>query len=90
MVSILPRLPSTIKVNLKRRMQYKSSALSSNGDLYKEEGITFNDSWLEGSSNVSLVDNSDEFSESSENIELIQTVKPNRLLIMKMTGVKMR
>ena len=66
-------------------MQYKSSALSlnvrphkvaegakwlvSNGDLYKEEGITFNDSWLEGSSNVSLLDDSDELSESLENVE---------------------
>ena len=87
-VSMLPRLPSetsTIKVNLKRRLQYKSSALSlnvrphkvaegakwlvSNGDLYKEEGITFNDSWLEGSSNVSLLDDSDELSESLENVE---------------------
>ena len=87
-VSMLPRLPSetsTIKVNLKRRLQYKSSALSlnvrphkvaegaqwlvSNGDLYKEEGITFNDSWLEGRSNVSLANDSDEFSESLENVE---------------------
>ena len=66
-------------------MQYKSSALSlnvrphklaegakwlvSNGNLYKEEGITFNDSWLEGSSNVSLLDDSDEFSEILENVE---------------------
>ena len=66
-------------------MQYKSSALSlnvrphkvaegakwlvNNGNLYKEEGITFNNSWLEGSSNVSLVDDSDEFSESLENVE---------------------
>ena len=84
-VSMLPRLPnqtSTIKVNLKRRLQYKSSALSlnvrphkvaeaakwlvRNGGLYKEEGITFNDSWLEGSSNVSLVDDSDEFSDNVE------------------------
>ena len=58
-VSMLPRLPnetSTIKVNLKRRLQYKSSALSqnirpqkvaeaakwliNNGDLHKAEGIT--------------------------------------------------
>ena len=64
-VSMLPRLPSesnTIKVNPKRRLQYKSSALSlnvrphrvaeaakwlvENGNLYQEEGITFNDSWL--------------------------------------------
>ena len=78
----LPSETSTIKVNLKRRLQYKSSALSlnvrphkvaegakwlvSNGNLYKEEGITFNDSWLEGSSNVSLVDDSNEFSEIVE------------------------
>ena len=72
-------------------MQYKSSALSlnvrphkvaegakwlvSNGDLYKEEDITFNDSWLEGSSNVALVDDSDEFSESLENLESIAADK---------------
>ena len=43
--------------------------MACNGDLYKEEGITFNDSWLEGSSNVSLVDDSDECSESLENVE---------------------
>ena len=69
-------------MNFKRRLQYKSSALSlnvrphkvaegakwlvSNGDLYKEEGITFNDPWLEG---ISLVDDCNEFSESSENVE---------------------
>ena len=60
-VNMLPRSPnetSTIKVNLKRRLQYKSSALSlnvrpnkvaeaaewlvNNGNLYKDEGITFN------------------------------------------------
>ena len=57
-VSMLTRLPSetgTIKVNLKRNLQYKSSAmpfnvrphkivqtahwLTSNNDLYKDEGI---------------------------------------------------
>ena len=60
-VNMLPRLPSetgTIKVNLKRRLQYKSSALSlsvrpykvvqaanwliSNSSLYRQEGITLN------------------------------------------------
>ena len=70
-VSMLPRLPnetSTIKVNLKRRLQYKSSALSqnirpqkvaeaakwliNNGDLHKAEGISFNDTWLEGTSSI--------------------------------------
>ena len=64
-VGILPRLPSqtgTIKVNLKRRLQYKSSALSLNirpskvievamwllkkSDLYKEEGVVFNEDWI--------------------------------------------
>lgn len=64
-VRILPRLPSetgTIKVNLKRRLQYKSSALSlnirpnkvieaviwliSNTDLYKEEGVVLNEQWI--------------------------------------------
>ncbi len=61
-VNMLPRLSNetgTIKVNLKRKLRYKSSALSlnirpnkvaeaakwlvSNGNLYKDEGITCND-----------------------------------------------
>lgn len=64
-VSMLPRLPNqtaTIKVNLKRRLQYKSNALSltvrpnkvieaaiwliNNSNLYKEEGIVLNQDWL--------------------------------------------
>lgn len=64
-VSMLPQLPNetaTIKVNLKRRLQYKSSALSltvrpnkvvkaanwliNNSNLYKEEGIVLNENWL--------------------------------------------
>ena len=63
-VSMLPRLPSkaaTIKVNLKRKLQYKSSALSlnvrphkvvqaanwlmRNSSLYKDEGIVINSQW---------------------------------------------
>ena len=61
---MLPRLPSetgTIKVNLKRRLQYKSLALSlnvrpykvvqaanwliSNSSLYRQGGITLNQNW---------------------------------------------
>ena len=64
-VSMLPRLPSetgTIKVNLKRKLQYKSSAMSlnvrphkvveaalwlmSNSSLYKDEGIVLNQDWI--------------------------------------------
>ena len=63
-VSTLPRLlteTGTIKVNLKRRLQYKSSALSLNirlhkvvqvanwliskSSLYRQEGITVNQNW---------------------------------------------
>ena len=63
-VNLLPRLTNetgTIKVKLKRRLQYKSSALSlnvrphkviqaaswltENSDLYKEEGIVVNSDW---------------------------------------------
>ena len=63
-VNLLPRLANetgTIKVKLKRRLQYKSSALSlnvrphnviqaaswlvENSDLYKEEGIVVNRDW---------------------------------------------
>jgi hypothetical protein len=62
---MLPRLPQdtgTIKVQLKRRLQYKSSALSlnvrpnkvmqaaawlvNNSELYREQGITFDKHWL--------------------------------------------
>ncbi len=65
-ISMLPRLPNeagTIKVNLKRKLQYKSSALSlnvrphkvveaanwlvNNSSLYREEGITVNQNWQE-------------------------------------------
>ena len=64
-VGMLPRLPeetATIKVNLNRRLQYKSSVLSltvrpnnvitaaiwllNNSDLYKEEGIALSENWL--------------------------------------------
>ena len=64
-VSMLPRLPSetgTIKVNLKRKLQSKSSALSlnvrphkvveaadwlmTNSSLNKNEGISFNPQWV--------------------------------------------
>ncbi|CAB4005683.1 ATP-dependent DNA helicase PIF1 [Paramuricea clavata] len=64
-VNMLPRLPQdtgTIKVQLKRRLQYKSSALSLNvrpnkvmqaaawlvntSELYQEQGITFDQHWL--------------------------------------------
>ena len=63
-VNLLPRLPEqsgTIKVLLKRRLQYKSSALSlnirpdkalqaanwlaSSSKLYQEQGIAFNPNW---------------------------------------------
>jgi hypothetical protein len=64
-VHMLPRLPQdtgTIKVQLKRRLQYKSPALSLNvrpnkvmqaaawlvntSELYREQGITFDQHWL--------------------------------------------
>ena len=65
-VNILPRLQSqtgTIKVNLKRKLQYQSSALSlnvrpykviqaakwllDNNNLYRDEGISFDDNWVD-------------------------------------------
>ena len=64
-VSMLPWLPSetgTVKVNLKRKLEYKSSAMSlnvrphkvvqaahwltSNSDLYKDEGVALNADWI--------------------------------------------
>ena len=72
-ISMLPRLLSesgTIKINLKRRLQYKSSAFSlnvrphkvvqaanwlvENSSLYREEGISINQNWLENSCDVLL------------------------------------
>lgn len=60
---MLPRLASetgTIKVNLKRKLRYKSSALNvrphkvveaadwlmTNSSLYRDEGIVFNPQWI--------------------------------------------
>lgn len=70
---MLPRLPhenGTINVNLKRRLQYKGSALSlnvrphkvlqaahwllNNSSLYQEEGIVLNQNWIANTSCVIL------------------------------------
>ena len=70
---MLPRLPNengTININLKRRLQYKGSALSlnarphkvfqavhwllNNSSLYREEEITLNQNWIANSSYVLL------------------------------------
>ncbi|CAB4022532.1 Hypothetical predicted protein [Paramuricea clavata] len=85
---MLPRFPNdtrTIKVNLKRRLQYKSSALSlnvrpnkvaeaakwlvNNGNLYKDEGITFNDTWLEDNSNTHILFDDSDKDQTSEGLE---------------------
>ena len=77
-MSMLPRLPSetgTIKVNLKRKLQYKSSALSlnvrphkvveaadwlmTNSSLFKDEGISFNPQWVNQYNGVVLHENVD-------------------------------
>ena len=75
------RVYGTIKVNLKRRLQYKSSALSlnvrpykvaeaatwlvDNGELYREECVTFNDTWIQSSLNVFSIDDN----QSLENVD---------------------
>ena len=65
-LTMLPQVPSqtaTIKINLKRKLQYKSSALSSNvrphkvvqgtkwlitnSSLYRDEGIVFDKDWVD-------------------------------------------
>ena len=77
-VSMLPRLPDqsgTIKINLKRKLPYKSSALSlnvrphkaiqaanwlvNNSTSYREEGITFNPEWVVNNDADALSDESD-------------------------------
>ena len=91
-VSMLPRLPDetgTIKVNLKRKLQYKSSALSLNvrphkvvqaanwlvnkSSLYREEGITFNQNWLDNNYNgLLLLSDTQQHEHQSENINCDQ------------------
>ena len=87
-VSMLPRLTDdigTIKVNLKRRLQYKSSGLflnvkphkavqaanwlANNSSLYREEGITFNQNWLEHDSNVIIPVDTEQHQEQSQNMD---------------------
>ena len=79
-ISMLPRLPDEIKVNLKRKLQYKSSALSlnvrphkvvqaanwllNNSSLYREEGITFNPNWLNNYPNGLLPECEDNIQEN--------------------------
>ena len=86
MLPRLPNETGTFKVSLKRRLQYKSSCLSlnvrpnkvmeaakwlvNNGDLYKEEGITLDNTWLDGNSNILTIDENenDIQSDDSENM----------------------
>ena len=96
-VNMLPRLPQdtgTIKVQLKRRLQYKSSALSLNvrpnkvmqaaawlvntSELYQEQGITFDQHWS-SYFDVPTPNNSD--NENTTVDKLIQHLQ-------KMNGVK--
>ena len=89
-ISMLPRLPDetgTIKVNLKRKLQYKSSALSlnvrphkvvqaanwliNNSSLYKEEDISFNQNWLDNYSNGLLLQCEHETQENEHESEKI-------------------
>ena len=99
---MLPRLShktGTIKVQLKRRLQYKSSALSLNirprkvvqaaawlintSSLYQEQGITLDENWMT-SIESELVPGNEENNNSNEPMnKLIQYVQ-------KMTGVKMK
>ena len=85
-VNLLPRLPEqsgTIKVQLKRRLQYKSSALSlnirphkvlqaanwlaSSSTLYQDQGITFNPDW---ENNFGQSDElNEQIDETSENVD---------------------
>ena len=87
-VSSLLRLPNetgTIKVNLKRKLQYKSAALSlnvrpakvlqaavwfvNNKRLYKEQGITLNQNWSETTNYVSSNDHDEDNSDHSDRRE---------------------
>ena len=88
-VNMLPRLPSetgTIKVNLKRKLQYKSSALSlnvrphkvvqaanwliKNSSLYRQEGITLNQDWGVQSSASCLLDENNNENENQQSQDI--------------------
>ena len=90
-VSMLPRLPSqnaTIKINLKRKLQYKSSALSlnvrpykviqaaqwliSNSNLYRDEGIVFNNDWM-NNFNVNI-----DQSQTDDNFSQLDSIDANQ------------
>ena len=86
-VNMLPRLPQetgTIKVQLKCRLQYKSSALSlnvrphkvlqaaawltNNSPLYQEEGITLNETWSDNFNNEHELCTDADTESTSENL----------------------
>jgi len=88
-VNMLPRLPretGTIKVNLKRKLQYKSSALSRNvrphkvvqaanwlirnSSLYRQEGITLNPDWGVQCSPSCLLDENNNENENQQSQDI--------------------
>ena len=99
-VRMLLRLPNetaTVKVNLKRGLQYKSSALSltvrlsNSSNLYKEEGVVLNQDWLK-SYNENLSSHSGNI--DKENVTLNANKENNEESPQNrtdcVTGVKMR
>ena len=98
-VNMLPRLPSetgTVKVNLKRKLQYKSSALSlsvrphkvvqavnwliRNSSLYREEGITLNQDWGVQCSASCLLDENNNENENQQSQDIDMTGRKMRAL----------
>ncbi len=92
-VHILPRVESenaTIKVQLKRRLKYKSSALSLNvrpykvlqaakwlalnSSLYREEGVTFNDQWKLNDGDILACNSEEEYSEKENSSSNSQNI----------------
>ena len=105
-ISMLPRLPNengTININLKRRLQYKGSALSLNvrphkvfqaahSSLYREEEITLNQNWIANSSYVLLDECNDHQPEDpAQDIdnELKLIIRRNHSM-KKVIGLKMK
>ena len=71
-----------------------------NGNLYKEEGIAFNDTWLEGNSNILLTVNENDNDQllegpenidcNAENMDCNADCKTGQIPDDEVTGVKMR
>lgn len=73
-----------LQIQLACSQDYQTKLAINNGDLYKEEGISFNDTWLAGTS--SIVFNDSDNDDSSEGLST--TVNSNMESVNRTTGTE--